>query len=201
MRDFPIKFEEKKSILMYPQIQDKISADILEIGPGRGDLLFSLATENPTKKFVAIEMSHSRYEKLIANTEKRALKNIQLIRADARIALSRYFEPDTFEKIFVLFPDPWPKNKHAFRRLLSIEWITLLVRFLKIKGELITATDVPDYANWIFANLSTFKNLQNTLAPNKFMNEISGLTETYFQKKWRLMGLNLHFMSHIKMNH
>ena len=199
MRDFPIKFEETKDILMYPAIQDKIRADILEIGPGRGDLLFSLAVENPSKKFVAIEMMHSRYEKLVENTERRALKNIQLIRADARVALKRYFEPETFEKIYVLFPDPWPKNKHAFRRLLSVEWITLLVNLLKTGGELICATDVASYADWVFANLKTFPNLQNKLEPHKYLNEIEGLTETYFQKKWKALGLNLHFMTHTKI--
>lgn len=170
----------------------------MEIGPGRGDLLLTLAAQNPHLKYVAIEIGKKRYFKLIERIKKRKLENIILLCGDARVALKRYFDPATFKKIFVLFPDPWPKKRHAFRRLLSREWIDVMLHLLKPDSELITATDVPWYAEWVFENLTSFTQLTNTLSPARFLPELADLPETYFQKKWRDMGLNLHFMKHVK---
>jgi tRNA (guanine-N7-)-methyltransferase len=199
MKEFPLQFQSTKQILIHPVSQEKITGDILEIGPGRGDLLLTWAKENPKLKFVAIELGTKRYHKLVERVTKQKLENVTLIKADARVALKRFFEPETFQKIIVLFPDPWPKDRHAFRRLLSIQWIEVLTDLLKKNGELITATDVAEYAQYIFDNHSTFSNLKNLLDPNKWVDKLPELPETYFQRKWLDMGLNLHFMKHIKL--
>ena len=196
-RQFPLDFEAKKTISIYPEPTEapiSLGGNVLEIGPGRGDLLFALAQRCPSQKFIAIEIGNKRYKKLVERAQKRQLTNITLVRADARVALTRFFTPESFEKIFVLFPDPWPKDRHAFKRLLSVEWIRILVQLLKPGGQFIAATDVPWYAKWAFDNINTIKELRNTLHPHEFQASLPELPETYFQKKWKDMGLNLHFM-------
>ncbi|MEW5993813.1 MAG: hypothetical protein AB1744_05385, partial [Candidatus Zixiibacteriota bacterium] len=89
MKQFPWEFEASKEILFYPDKPDKCAGDVLEVGPGRGDLLLSLASTFPEKRFVAVEVGKKRYYKLIPRMEKRDLHNILLIQGDARIVLPR----------------------------------------------------------------------------------------------------------------
>ncbi len=198
MKEFPFEHESQKETLFYPEKPEIITGDVLEVGPGRGDVLLYLAQANPQKKFVAVEIGKKRYFKLIERIEKRKLTNILLIKGDARVVLPAACKEGTFEKIMVLFPDPWPKDRHAFRRLLTLPFLTLLTHFLKSDGTLITATDVPWYAGWAFDNLSQVTDLKNHLAPATCVPVLEELPESYFEKKWKDMGRSLYFMRHLK---
>ena len=197
-KQFPYDFELKKEVLFYPLRPAEFHGDILEIGPGRGDLLLTLATATPDKKFVAVEIGKKRYFRLIPRIEKRGIKNILLVRGDARVIIPQYFNEGTFEKIFVLFPDPWPKDRHAFRRLLQVEFLWLLAHHLKEGGEFVFGTDVEWYARWTAENLSRVQILKNNFAPRPHTSEIPNLIPTYFEQKWRAMGKTIFFLSYRK---
>ncbi|MBI2340662.1 MAG: tRNA (guanosine(46)-N7)-methyltransferase TrmB [Deltaproteobacteria bacterium] len=193
-KQFPYDFEAKKEVLFYPSKPAEFRGDILEIGPGRGDLLLAMAEAQPDKKFVAVEIGKKRYFRLIPRIEKRGIKNIFLIRGDARVIIPRYFGEETFEKIFVLFPDPWPKDRHAFRRLLTVEFFWLLGHHLKPEGELILATDVEWYAEWMTENLRRVSVLKNRLDPQLFASELPGITPTFFEEKWKNEGRKIYYL-------
>lgn len=197
-RTFPYEFEQTKELKFYPQKVDHLASDILEIGPGRGDLLLELAKENPHKTFIAVELGKKRFAKLIERIQKREFKNILLIGGNARIILPLYAREETFKTIYVLFPDPWPKKKHTFKRLLSLEFLWLLTHFLKKNGFLVIATDDPQYANWIKENLDQIPLLTNTLYPNPYTLELPELPKTFFQQKWKKMGRGLYFFKFCK---
>src|SRR3989338_3746501 len=164
-KHFPFEFEATKEIQFYPANPALTSLDILEIGPGRGDLLMTMAQNEPHKRFAAIEIGKKRFYRLIPRLEKKGIANVSLIRGDARVVIPQFFSENMFEKIFVLYPDPWPKDRHAFKRLLNKEMLSLLCHHLKPEGELIFATDVKDYAAWVIENISDipdFKRLEVT---------------------------------------
>ncbi len=191
-KQFPFEFEATKAVSFYPQVPKNFTADILEIGPGRGDFLALYSKEKPTDSLVAIELGKKRFLKLIERVQKKEINNTYLICGDARLVLPQNFKEETFKQIYVLFPDPWPKNKHAFRRLLKVEFLTLLTHFLKPQGELIVGTDVEEYATWTVENTKKILELKNL--GNPFL-ENSPLPEpTYFEKKWRDMGKSIYFM-------
>jgi tRNA (guanine-N7-)-methyltransferase len=194
MKSFPWEFESNKEILFYPGKPDAFVGDVLEIGPGRGDLLLSLATSFPAKRFIAVEVGRKRYFKLIPRIEKKQLSNILLMQGDARIILPRYFSKNTFEKICILFPDPWPKKRHAMKRLLSVEFISLLAKLLKSAGDLIVATDVKPYADWVVENAEQVTPLQNMGSP--FVNNlvIENYETTFFEAKWRQQGRTIFYL-------
>ena len=194
MKSFPWEFESQKEILFYPAKPQSLVGDILEIGPGRGDLLLSLAASFPGKKFVAIEVGKKRYYKLIPRIEKRRLTNVLLIQGDAWIVLPRYFEEKTFEKIYVLFPDPWPKKRHEFRRLLNTEFVMLLAKVLKPEGDLIVATDVRAYADWVVENADKVAALRNLGSPFIDSSVIENYEPTFFEAKWRQDGRAIYYL-------
>jgi tRNA (guanine-N7-)-methyltransferase len=108
---------------------------LLEIGPGRGDFLFHLATENPQATVVGVEVKPTRCEKLAVRLAKRELKNVELVCMDAKVFLPQC-APDEFEQIFILFSDPWPKNRHAKNRLFQEKFVEGLLRVLKPGGRM-----------------------------------------------------------------
>jgi tRNA (guanine-N7-)-methyltransferase len=200
MKQYPIEFESKKEIFFYPGKPDKFEGDILEIGPGRGDFILSAAEQNPDKKLVAIELSKKRHFKLIPRVEKRGLTNILLIGGNARVVLPRYFEPGSFEKIYVLFPDPWPKKRHYPHRLMSVEFITLLADCLRNGGELYFATDFRPYADWVVENMRQVSQLESLGSPDfTTIDQIAYYSPSFFEQKWRGEGRAIYYMRYRKV--
>lgn len=200
MKTFPLDYESKKEILFYPDKPDNFEGDILEIGPGRGDFLLSAAEQNPDQKLVAIELGKRRYFKLIPRIEKKGLTNILLVHGNARIVLPRYFKPQTFAKIYVLFPDPWPKKRHYPNRLMSVEFITLLTECLRTGGDLLFATDFWPYADWVVDNVDEVPQLQSLGKPFfTTIEDIAYYSPSFFEKKWRDEGRAIYYMRYQKI--
>lgn len=197
-RTFPFEFESQKEILFYPQKPEIFSGNFLEIGPGRGDWLLETADCFPEKKFVALEISAKRYVKLVPRIEKKKLANILLIKGDARIVIPQFFGENCFQKIFVMFPDPWPKERHQFHRLLTPEFLALLAHVLKKGGLFVLATDSADYADWVRENLKETPAL--VIAENNQSDVLPfpDYVPTYFEKKWKSEGREIFYLTAVK---
>ncbi len=194
-RRVPIEWEARKPITHSPDEPVEVAGEILEIGPGRGEMLLWLAQQHPEKRFVAIEMTLGRYRRIIRRAERMGLTNIRLMRGNARVAVPRYFRSATFERIYVLFPDPWPKLRHAQHRLLHVEFLNLLSSLMKDQGELILATDHTPYAAWVAANLTHVPTLVNLGTPFSYDTTlIPNPDRTHFEKKWRQEGKEIVFV-------
>ncbi|MCB2229580.1 hypothetical protein KQH82_02615 [bacterium] len=194
MRQFPYEFEGRKPILFYPEPLDRIDGDFLEIGPGRGDFLMALAEQYPDQKVVAVELAKKRYYKLIPRIEKRGIENITLLCAAAQIAIPRHFVPRSFERIYVLFPDPWPKDRHAPHRLLNAEFLTMLAGLLTDSGSFFFATDFKAYADWVVANLTDVPTLENIGRPFADQSDIQDYFPSFFEQKWRDEGRSIYYV-------
>ncbi len=199
MRAFPYEHEAKKDILFYPDKPDVFDADILEIGPGRGDFILSTAKRRPDKKLVAIELSKRRHFKLARRVDRFELTNVLLIQGDARVILPQFFPPETFEKIYVLFPDPWPKRRHIPQRLMSVEFISLLTERLKTGGSLFFATDFWSYADWVIDNIRKIKNLRSLGRPYFItVDKMDDYGPSFYEQKWRDEGRAIYYMRYEK---
>ena len=130
-------------------------ADVwLEIGFGGGEHLAELAAAYPHIGFIGAEPFLNGIAKLllaIADTDKN-LSNIRILDADVRPLLDR-LSSASIGRVFVLYPDPWPKRRHIKRRLLDQATVLELQRVMKPGAELRLATDSPAYAAWALAAL------------------------------------------------
>lgn len=196
---FPYQHQAKVPLLFYPEKLNSFDFDVLEIGPGHGETLLYLAKKYPQKKFLALELSKNRYHHLIFSLQKQNIKNVTLICGDARIILANQAKPETFDQILILFPDPWPKKRQAFRRLLQFEFLMLVASFLKPDGQLVIASDVKTYIQSVKKLLDEIPCLKNQLAPNPWVSSFEGLVPTYFSQKWQKDGRELYFMCYQRL--
>jgi len=137
--------------LLDPRAMVPGATDIwLEIGFGAGEHLAAQARAHPDIGLVGAEVFENGVAKVLAAIDHDGLANVRLFVDDARLLLARL--PDcSLGRAFILFPDPWPKERHKKRRIVAAETLDQLARTLRPDAELRLATDDPDYAQWIAA--------------------------------------------------
>ncbi len=117
----------------------------LEIGFGGGEHLLWQARRNPGVALIGCEPFEDGVIKVLSAIVDEDLKNIRLHMGDVREILRR-LRPDSIDRVFVLFPDPWPKRKHRKRRLVNSSLLKLLADAMRPGAELRIGTDIGDYA-------------------------------------------------------
>ncbi|WP_428832648.1 tRNA (guanosine(46)-N7)-methyltransferase TrmB [Labrys okinawensis] len=125
----------------------------LEIGFGGGEHLTQRAGENPQIGFIGCEAYVNGTAKMLAQIEQNGLANIRLWDDDAK-AVVDWLPAGSIARIYLLYPDPWPKRRHRKRRFLGEEMLARLARILKPGGELRFATDIDDYAAYALARVA-----------------------------------------------
>lgn len=120
----------------------------LEIGFGGAEHLLWQAERNRDVGLIGCEPFEDGVVKALDGIEQRGLNNIRLHADDAR-PLLRWLPDACLERVFVLFPDPWPKKKHVKRRLVGKPLLDMLARVMKPGSELRVGTDIGDYARTI----------------------------------------------------
>lgn len=111
------------------------------------------AEANPQTGFIGIEPFLNGVAKALTAIDAAGLGNVRLARADAREILPR-FETASLDQIFLLFPDPWHKKRHAKRRFVQQSTRDEFARLLKPGRRLRIATDVKSYADHCMVELS-----------------------------------------------
>ena len=133
----------------------------LEIGFGGGEHLAHQAGLHPEVQFIGCEPYVNGIAGLLSHIEEHKLNNIRIYSDDARDLINSL--PDnSLERVFILYPDPWPKTRHHKRRIISREFLDSLTRVMKPDAELRLATDSADYATWMLERLLAHKNFKWT---------------------------------------
>ena len=112
----------------------------IEIGMGKGKFLMELARQNPQINYVGIEKYSSVLLRGLQKMEEEPLENIRFIRMDAE-NISEMFDKDEVARIYLNFSDPWPKDRHAKRRLTSRQFFARYDQILKKDGVVEFKTD------------------------------------------------------------
>jgi tRNA (guanine-N7-)-methyltransferase len=124
----------------------------LEIGFGGGEHLSAQAERRPDVLLIGAEPFQNGVASALRHIDEKGLQNVRLHDGDARELLARL--PDaSLERVFILFPDPWPKGRHHKRRLIQADTAAELARVLKPGGVLRFASDWSDYVNWSLERL------------------------------------------------
>ena len=120
----------------------------LEIGFGGGEHLEIQAARHPELGFLGVEPFRNGVARLLEAVERRDLANVRVLMDDARLLLEALADA-SLERVFILFPDPWPKARHHKRRIVNPATVRELARVLRPGGELRLATDDAAYARWM----------------------------------------------------
>lgn len=124
----------------------KVSQLWLEIGFGGGEHVSAQAKANPDAGIMASEVFIEGIAKCLSDIDDMGLQNVRLWDEDARELVNLL--PDTcLYRVFILFPDPWPKKRHQKRRIIQPDFLRELSRVMKPGARLRFATDVRSYAD------------------------------------------------------
>lgn len=124
----------------------RVSQLWLEIGFGGGEHVSSQAKANPDAGIMASEVFIEGIAKCLSDIDDMKLSNVRLWDEDARELVDLL--PDAcLDRVFILFPDPWPKKRHQKRRIIQPDFLRELTRVMKPGARLRFATDVRSYAD------------------------------------------------------
>jgi tRNA (guanine-N7-)-methyltransferase len=127
-------------------------AQILEIGFGGGEHLAGQAAHHPDIGYIGIEPYLNGVAKALTYVEGQNLTNVRIHRGDARETLRRIID-GCFDRVFLMFPDPWPKIRQHKRRFVNEQTRDHFARILKSGGKLRIATDVKSYADHVMIEM------------------------------------------------
>jgi len=170
---------------------------VLEIGFGRGEFLLEMAARAPEVDFVGIEVSFKRTLKMARKVARARLGNVRLLEARAEIALPQLFADRSLDEIWLNFSDPWPKARHAHRRVVQPAFCVEAARALVPGGTLHVATDDVSYAAQIDRVLSVAPGLVNFYAPWPYLHDVPGRFMTGYEEQWRAANRPLHFFAYV----
>jgi tRNA (guanine-N7-)-methyltransferase len=125
----------------------------LEVGCGAGEHLAAQAESHPEIGFIAVEPYLAGLARLLAHVHERRLSNVRVFADDAALLLDALPEA-SLDRLFLLFPDPWPKARHAGRRFVSAANIARAGRTLRDGAEWRIATDDAGYCRWTLRYLA-----------------------------------------------
>jgi tRNA (guanine-N7-)-methyltransferase len=152
------------SPLDYRSIFGRVAPVTLEIGFGMGDATARIASAQPDRDFIGIEVHGPGVGSLLNRIDASGLTNLRVVRHDAVEVVRDMIAQSSLSAIHVYFPDPWPKKRHHKRRLMTGTFAHELALRLQSDGYLHVATDWEDYANEMLATLGDEPLLENTAA-------------------------------------
>jgi len=182
---------EGPEALFHPELE-RPRALVVEIGFGRGEFVARLAEEAPDCAFLAVETSRKRVIKMARRLAKTEIRNLRLVEAPGEQVVEALAE-DSVDAFWVNFPDPWPKKRHARRRLVQPPLVEALARRLRPGGTLHLATDHVPYAEQMHEVLAGEPRLENLHSPAPWLPEEPGRQPTAYESEWRAEGRPLHF--------
>jgi len=181
-----------------PQIFAAKQPIYIEYCSGNGDWILKKAMENPHLNWVAVEYQFERVRKIWAKIKNFNLSNLFIISGEAMTFTKNYISDASVEKVFVNFPDPWPKKRHHKHRLMQTSFIEELYRILLPNGGITFVTDDSDYLQWTLDLL--LKNLRfQSLHPEPYYaTNLFNYGSSYFESLWKEKGKTLHYVEFIK---
>ena len=161
----------------------------LEIGFGAGEHLAHRADLLPDHGFIGCEPFLNGVAQALGQIRDRRLANVRVHMGDALDVLRRL--PDqSLAMVYLLHPDPWPKARHAKRRMINDGPLAVIAAKLKPGGELRVATDDPTYLNWLLMVMQRHTGVFEWVVkePGEWLRYPSGWPETRYAAKARREG-------------
>ncbi len=160
----------------------------MEIGSGKGQFIITLARQNSQINYIAFEKVPTVLLKLVKKIPDEGLKNLAVISEDAQ-KLDEIFEDGEVDKIYLNFSDPWPKYRHAKRRLTAKPFLNLYEKILKNNSVIEFKTDNRDFFDYSLEELkdSPF-NIENFTYDLYNSDLLEGNIATEYEEKFHGLG-------------
>jgi tRNA (guanine-N7-)-methyltransferase len=204
---FPYRWEERKPVLVdrvlfVPEYYDRhhewqfpgwetIFGNprpvIVEYCTGNGTWIAEKAKES-SYNWVAVEWRFERVRKIWSKLKNQQLSNLFVVCGEAYVFTHHYLKDHCVDQVYVNFPDPWPKAKHAKNRLFQLPFIIELTRIVKSGGRVTVVTDDIVYGEQISNEMLAHPAWSSVFPSPHYVTEWEGYGASYFDTLWREKG-------------
>lgn len=165
----------------------------LEFCSGNGEWLHKKALEHPEILWIGVEKQFKRVRKIWSKAKNSELKNIFIVSGEALEFSENYLYDDCIDQIYINFPDPWPKNKHAKFRLIQSHFTAQMSRILKEGGHVNFLTDDFNYSKQAISVLLTEKSFLTEFDHPHYHSDLGDYGSSYFRRLWEEKKRSFYF--------
>lgn len=178
----------------WPKVFGREAPLHLEVGFGKGDFAMALAEQHPEWDVVAVEIKKHLVHWVEAKALRRGITNLRVLCCDARWQLARLFSPGALSAMYYNFSDPWPKERHAKRRLLHTGLASSVARLLKPSGILHVVTDVRERCADAHVGLDDSIFFEDMRPGRDWCERLEDYPETIHERKFRDAGRSIYHL-------
>jgi tRNA (guanine-N7-)-methyltransferase len=166
----------------------------IEYCSGNGAWIIENAKAHPERNWIAVEKRFDRVQKIWSKMKNQKIENLLIVCGQAQDFTSFYTLSNSIEGIYINFPDPWPKSRHAKHRLIQKDFICQLARVCKNEAPAVVVTDHEDYVERICNEFLTHPSWKPVFPSPYFITEWDGYGSSYFDELWRNRGKTIHYL-------
>lgn len=160
----------------------------VEYCSGNGSWIVDKAIANPNSNWLAVEMQFERARLIWARAKNAGLTNFAIGFAEGVELTQRFFPTASVSEIFVNFPDPWPKRRHAKHRLIRPEFVRELARIIPSKGMVTLVTDNEEYSAIMVKEMTANPHFAHPFGPPYYEEASSEYGTSYFDSLFRMQS-------------
>ncbi|MBI3508410.1 MAG: tRNA (guanosine(46)-N7)-methyltransferase TrmB [Chlamydiia bacterium] len=162
---------------------------VIEYCSGNGQWICEKARQNPSIHWVAVEKRFDRARKIWGRMQREALSNLFVVCGDGTIFTRHYAPTDSVDEIFVNFPDPWPKRRHAVNRIVQKQFMKDLTRIVRKGGRATLVTD-----DEVYRDQMAFEVAQSAAWKRESMTtEWPDYGDSWFANLWTQKGKTIYY--------
>ena len=159
----------------------------IDVGCGDGSFLLEMAQHHPERDFLGIERLGGRVSKVCRRAARMGLQNVRVLRLESSYTLGWLLPDACASRLHLLFPDPWPKKRHAKNRFINPDSVPSICRVLQSGGEFLFKTDHPDY----FEEATAVVDASGLLVRLPWLEDGECYPLTDFEQHWLGMGKSI----------
>ncbi|MCB1149714.1 MAG: tRNA (guanosine(46)-N7)-methyltransferase TrmB, partial [Chlamydiia bacterium] len=160
----------------------------IEYCSGNGYWVAERAKAEPDCNWIALEKKFTRVRKIWSKGKNYALENFLVVNGEALETSKRYFPSASVSEVYVNFPDPWPKKRHAKNRLIQPQFIDEIERLLIPGGTLTLVTDDEPYSEQMIEVMCNDTRFSSHFPAPYYTHDWPGYGSSYFEGLWREQG-------------
>lgn len=166
----------------------------IEYCTGNGAWILEKALAFPKKNWIAVEKRFDRVRKIWSKIKNYSLTNLIVVCGEAEPFSDHYAKENTFSEIYINFPDPWPKEKHAKNRIFKQPFLRRVSEIAKEGARATFVTDDEPYSVQMIEEMEKSGLWKSTLPQPCYVTDWPEYGSSYFDELWRSKGKTIRYM-------
>lgn len=180
----------------WESIFDRAAPLHVEFCSGNGEWIADKAEMYPEINWIAVEMQYKRVRKIWSKKKNRSLNNLLVVCGLAEDFSEHYLSDGEVDAVYVNFPDPWPKDRHAKHRIIQSPFANMMAKILKDEGSATLVTDDETYRDQMIQVMQGNCDFYTKAPAPYYTTEEQSYGQSYFKRLWLGKGKTIHYMNY-----